>query len=120
MGVAPSASLGVEIGEFLLGFALDPVAPFADFVGEALAVFGDVFEDNLVEQHGYWVEVAGKGVRAHAQGLKRDGAAAGKRVDDKRPGAGSPPSASCAAWVRRGWFRDRRVRSSCPSLRNQR
>ena len=87
MGVAPSGVLGVELGQFLLGLLLDPLAPFADFIGEALAVFGDVFEDDLVEQDGHGVEVAGKGVRAHAQGFERDGAAAGKRVHDQRPGA---------------------------------
>ena len=80
--------LGIELGQFLLGLALDPLAPFADFIGEALAVLGDVFEDDLVEQHGHGVEVAGKGVRAHAQGFERNGAAAGKRVDDERPRAG--------------------------------
>ena len=99
MGVAPSGVLGIELGQFLLGFALDPLAPFADFIGEALAIFGDVFEDDLVEQHRHGIEVAGKGVRAHAQGFERNGAAAGKWVHDERPGAGSPPSASCAAWV---------------------
>ena len=67
---------------------LDPLAPFADFIGETLAVLGDVFEDDLVEQHGHGVEVAGEGVGTHAQGFERDGAAAGKRVHDKRPGAG--------------------------------
>ena len=79
---------GVELGQFLLGLLLDPLAPFADFIGEALAVLGDVFEDDLVEQDGHGVEVAGKGVRAHAQGFERDGAAAGKRVHDQRAGAG--------------------------------
>ena len=80
--------LGIELGQFLLGFALDPVAPFADFIGEALAVFGDVFEDDLVEQHRHGIEVAGKGVRAHAQGFERNGAAAAKRVHDERARAG--------------------------------
>ena len=80
--------LGIELGQFLLGFALDPLAPFADFVGEALAVFRDVFENDFVEQHGDWIEVAGEGVRAHAQGFERDGAAAGKRIHDERAGAG--------------------------------
>ena len=55
---------------------------------EALAVLGDVFEDDLVEQHGDGVEVAGEGVGAHTQGFERDGAAAGERVHDERPGAG--------------------------------
>jgi hypothetical protein len=48
---------GVEFGKFLLGFLLDPLAPLADFIGEALAVFGDVFEDDLVEQNGYGIKV---------------------------------------------------------------
>ena len=82
MGVAPSGVFGVELGQFLLGFLPYPLAPFADFIGEALAVFGDVFEDDLVEQDGDGIEVAGKGVRAHAQRFERDGAAAAKRVND--------------------------------------
>ena len=80
--------LGIELGQFLLGFALDPLAPFADFIGEALAVFGDVFEDDLVEQDRHGIEVAGKSVRAHAQGFERNRAAAGKRVNDERARAG--------------------------------
>ena len=52
MGVAPSWVLRVELGQFLLGLALDPLAPLADLVGEPLAVLGDVFEHDLVEQHG--------------------------------------------------------------------
>ena len=44
--------LGIELGQFLFGFALDPLAPFADFIGEPLAIFRDVFEDDFVEQNG--------------------------------------------------------------------
>src|SRR6266511_785048 len=60
---------GIEIGQFPLGFALNPLAPIADFIGEALPILRDVFENDLVEQDGDWVEVAGEGVRAHAQGF---------------------------------------------------
>ena len=76
--------LWVELGQFLLGFALDPLAPFADFIGEALALFGDVFENDLVEQDGDGVEVAGEGIRADAKGFERDGTAAAKGVNNER------------------------------------
>lgn len=78
----------VELGQFLLRFVLDPVTPCADLIGEALTVLRDVFEHDLVEQDGDGIEVARKGIRAHAQGFERDGAAAGERVDDERPGTG--------------------------------
>ena len=54
--------LGVEVGKFLLGLGLDPVAPLADFIGEVLAVSWNVFEDDLVDEHGDWIEIAGKGI----------------------------------------------------------
>jgi hypothetical protein len=76
--------LRIELGQFLFGFLLNPFAPFADFIDEALAVFGDIFEDDLVEQYGHGIEITGKGVRAHPQGFERDGAAAGERVHDER------------------------------------
>ncbi|MGB6696334.1 MAG: hypothetical protein WBE56_19250 [Terracidiphilus sp.] len=59
--------LGIELGHFFCGFLLHPLAPFADFIGEALSVFWNVFQDDLVEQHRHWIEVAGKGIRANAQ-----------------------------------------------------
>ena len=44
------------------------MAPFADFIGQKLAVFGNVFKDDLVEQHKHGIEVTGKGVRAYLFG----------------------------------------------------
>src|SRR5262249_47498200 len=51
----------VELGQFLLGLTRDPLPPLADFIGEALAVFGDVLKDDLVEQDRDRIQVAGKG-----------------------------------------------------------
>jgi len=73
----------VELGQFLLGFPFNPVAPFADFISETLAILWDVFEDDFVEQDGNGIEVAGEGIGAHAKGFERDGAAAGKGVNDQ-------------------------------------
>ena len=91
--------LGIELGQFLLGFALDPLAPFADFIGEALAVFGDVFEDDLVEQHGTGLRSLAKAsapTRKASSGMEPP-PANGSTTSGRVPGA--PPSASCAAWV---------------------
>src|SRR5712692_2031544 len=78
----------VEFREFLCDFTSDPVPPFADLRSQAPAVFGDVFENDPIEQHGYGIQIAGEGIGALAQGFEWNGAAAGKRVDDERPGAG--------------------------------
>ncbi|MCG3139573.1 MAG: hypothetical protein HDKAJFGB_00467 [Anaerolineae bacterium] len=80
--------LGVELGQLFLGFALDPVAPFADFIGKALAVFGDVFEDDLVEQDGNGIQITGESISAHTQGFERNGATTSERVYYQRAGAG--------------------------------
>ena len=42
--------LWIEFGQFFFGLAFDPFAPFADFIDEALAVFGNIFESDFVEQ----------------------------------------------------------------------
>ena len=78
---------GIETRQILFGLAFNPLAPFADFIGEAPAVFGDVFQDDLVKQHRQGVEVAGKGVCSHTQCFKWNRAAAGERVHDERTSA---------------------------------
>ena len=45
-------------------------------------------QDNLVEQHRHWVQVAGKRVSAYPQRLQGDRAPAGKWVHHQRSGAG--------------------------------
>jgi hypothetical protein len=82
--------LRIELGQFLFRFLLDPGAPLAHLVGQALAVLGDVFEDDLVEQNRNRVQVAGEGVSPNAQGFQRNRAAAGEGVHDQRPRTGCP------------------------------
>jgi hypothetical protein len=46
----------------------------------ALAVGRKILQGHLVEEHGHWVQVAGEGVGADAQGFKGDRADAGEGV----------------------------------------
>ncbi|TSE34581.1 hypothetical protein Tfont_02610 [Tepidimonas fonticaldi] len=87
-GRRPVRVLRVELCQFLFRFLLDPGAPLAHLVGQPLAVLRDVFEDDLVEQDGNRVEVAGEGIGPHAQGLQRNRSASSKGIYDQRPRAG--------------------------------
>ena len=80
--------LGIELGQFLLRFALDPLAPFADLIRETLPILRNVLKNDFVKQNRNWVQVAGVGVGAYTQCFERNGAAAGERIDDERARAG--------------------------------
>ena len=96
MGVAPSEKGGISFRS-PSRLRTYPLPHLRTSRRESLAIFWDVFEDDLVQQNGDRVEVAGKCIRTYAQRFKRNGAAAGEWVHDEGTRAGRSPSASCAA-----------------------
>ena len=103
IGVGRQFRGGIELGKLFFRPCLYPVAPVTHGRCEAVeydliavsilhpewlfSILRDELKHYFIEKHSQGVEVAGKGIRAHAEGFQRNRPAAGKRVHDQRPSA---------------------------------
>ena len=77
----------VEILQLLRGALADPLAPLPYFIRETLTVLWDVLQDNLIQEHGYGVQVAGESLSTNPERFKWNGPSACEWIDDQRPSA---------------------------------